>query len=168
MKKILYLLILTLACGQGAWGQTLSQDYNAATRYYSSTSQQNLDLVNVVFKRSYTSVNGQNPGHITDEFMSARTDGTHKGVDYRASSPGHNVYSPLEGIVVGNVGGTYGQVCVYNATYQLTFIFLHLNGFNVSPGQSISVGQLIGKSGNTSPPNNQWHFHAEMRNGVVM
>lgn len=73
----------------------------------------------------------------------------HNGLDIRAKS-GTQLYAPIEGVVsVGNQGSKgYGKfIRIRNNTNEC--ILAHLSKIEVQDGQLISLGDPIGKSGNT-------------------
>lgn len=81
--------------------------------------------------------------------------GTHNGVDFRASR-GTPVKSALEGVVQG-VGNTdlqkgcysYGKWVLIKHPNGLTTLYAHLDLLKVSQGQNVTLGELIGYSGQT-------------------
>ena len=168
LKKQILVSFLLLSSSLSI-AQTLSQNYNAGQNYYSANFQKNLDLVNTVFNKTYSTYNSQNPGNLNAEFLSGpwppstgQSGSTHKGVDFRAQQP-FDLYSPLSGVVTA-FGGTSGKICIYNSTHNLTFVFIHCSIYSVSVGQNISVGQCVGKTGEVGAPNAP-HLHVELRSG---
>jgi murein DD-endopeptidase MepM/ murein hydrolase activator NlpD len=92
------------------------------------------------------------------------TEHRHKGVDY-AVPVGTPVHAMVDGTVVNaNWGKSYGTQIV--AQVQGGFvIYAHLSKSLVKPGDKITKGQLIGKSGksgNISGP----HLHVEYRDNI--
>jgi murein DD-endopeptidase MepM/ murein hydrolase activator NlpD len=81
-----------------------------------------------------------------------------------------NVRSSAAGTVetVRNLGNeSYGKYIVIRHAEGWKTYYAHLNSFNVSVGQSVSTGTLIGKVGNTGNSGGP-HLHYEQRlNGVV-
>jgi len=79
--------------------------------------------------------------------------GTHNGVDFRASV-GTTVMSVFRGIVKG-IGNTddqpgcysYGRWVLIEHPNGLSSLYAHLSSIKVSPGQTVSTGDLIGYSG---------------------
>jgi len=79
----------------------------------------------------------------------------HNGIDFRASL-GTRVKSALTGTVEG-IGDTdavsgcysYGKWILIKHNNGLSTLYAHLSGVNVSPGQSIKTGEVIGYSGNS-------------------
>lgn len=79
--------------------------------------------------------------------------GSHNGIDFRASM-GTPVKSVLEGTVTG-VGNTddqtgcysYGRWVLIKHPNGLSSLYAHLSVARVSPGQSVSSGEVIGLSG---------------------
>lgn len=83
------------------------------------------------------------------------TEGTHNGVDLRASL-GTPVLAALDGVVSGT-GNTdsqygcysYGKWIMVDHKNGLSTLYGHLSFISVSSGQSVQVGQVIGYSGST-------------------
>jgi len=104
----------------------------------------------------------------------ANTRGNHSpqlAVDFQRSGANNkNVRSSAAGTVetVRNLGNTsYGKYIVVRHTGGWKTYYAHLNSFNVSVGQSVSTGTLIGKVGSTGGSTGP-HLHYEQRlNGVV-
>jgi murein DD-endopeptidase MepM/ murein hydrolase activator NlpD len=82
-----------------------------------------------------------------------------------------NVRSSAAGTVetVRNLGNeSYGKYIVIRHAEGWKTYYAHLNSFNVSVGQSVSTGTLIGKVGATGGNVTGPHLHYEQRlNGVV-
>jgi len=81
--------------------------------------------------------------------------GTHNGVDFRAS-----IGTPIKAGLSGTVQGTgnsdairgcysYGKWVLIKHGNGLTTLYAHLSQINVSQGQSVATGQVIGFSGDT-------------------
>jgi murein DD-endopeptidase MepM/ murein hydrolase activator NlpD len=92
-------------------------------------------------------------------------------VDFqRGDANNKNVRSSAAGTVetVRNLGDTsYGKYIVIRHAEGWKTYYAHLNSFNVSVGQSVSTGTLIGKVGSTGGSTGP-HLHYEQRlNGVV-
>jgi murein DD-endopeptidase MepM/ murein hydrolase activator NlpD len=81
--------------------------------------------------------------------------GTHNGIDFGIST-GSSVYSTLSGVVEGT-GNTdaylgclsYGKWVLVRHNNGLSTLYAHLSLINVSTGQEVKTGQVIGFSGNT-------------------
>lgn len=79
--------------------------------------------------------------------------GTHNGVDFRAVT-GTPVKSVLSGVVTG-VGNTddqpgcfsYGRWVLIKHNNGLSSLYAHLSSARVSPGQTVTTGDVIGSSG---------------------
>ncbi|WP_414520869.1 LysM peptidoglycan-binding domain-containing M23 family metallopeptidase [Umezakia ovalisporum] len=88
----------------------------------------------------------------------------HSGVDFLTS-----VGSPVQAIAPGTVvfaqpQGTYGQLVIINHSGGLQSRYAHLNEINVSVGQKVNQGDLLGTVGTTGEPTvTQPHLHFEMR-----
>jgi murein DD-endopeptidase MepM/ murein hydrolase activator NlpD len=91
----------------------------------------------------------------------------HRGADI-ANSIGTPVVAAGNGIV-SHAGpmGTYGNVIMITHSVNgqiFTTVYAHLSSVGVSPGQSVSKGQSIGKLGNTGASTGP-HLHFEMHVG---
>lgn len=98
--------------------------------------------------------------------------GTHNGVDFRASI-GTPVRTSLSGTVVGlgNTDGggcySYGKWILIRHANGLSTLYAHLSSFNVSRGQSVSTGNVIGYSGFTGYATGpHLHFSVFVSDGV--
>jgi murein DD-endopeptidase MepM/ murein hydrolase activator NlpD len=92
-------------------------------------------------------------------------------VDFqRGDANNKNVRSSAAGTVetVRDLGNTsYGKYIIVRHAEGWKTLYAHLNSFNVSVGQSVSTGTLIGKVGSTGGSTGP-HLHYEQRlNGVV-
>lgn len=107
-------------------------------------------------------------GRITSEFGRRNIAGgsrDHRGIDI-ANSIGTPVIAAGDG-VVGRAGamGTYGNVVMVTHSVNgqiFTTLYAHLSSVNVSPGQTVSKGQVIGRMGNTgrsTGPHLHFEFH---------
>lgn len=84
----------------------------------------------------------------------------HKGIDLGGNSPGTNVYAPADGTVAYVA---YHQSCGGNEIYihfkvngqAYTGEFAHLRSINVSTGQNVKKGQVIGTVGGDSTT---WYY----------
>lgn len=116
--------------------------------------------------------------YVTQEFgktsASGRlyTSGTHNGVDFRASI-GTPVRAGLAGRVVGvgntDVGGcySYGKWILVRHANGLSTLYAHLSSFNVSRGENVSTGAVIGYSGFTGYATGpHLHFSVFVSEGV--
>lgn len=86
----------------------------------------------------------------------------HNGVDFRMPI-GTPVYSPSDGVVTyaGYMrGGGYTIIIKHMGAYST--VYMHLSRLNVRKGQSVHLGQLIAKSGNTGGSTGP-HLHYEIR-----
>jgi len=79
----------------------------------------------------------------------------HNGIDFRAS-----IGTPIKAALAGNVKATgntdafkgcysYGKWVLVEHVNGLTTLYAHLSDIQVSPGQAVSTGQVLGYSGNT-------------------
>lgn len=108
---------------------------------------------------------------VTGEFKEVAQPGTglpdasgvrrHIGVDLRASI-GTNVYAPGNGVVTMSYGDGKALTVIEARINGKLWRFLHLSKRNVSAGQSISEGQVIGLSGNSGGV--AAHLHVDVRN----
>jgi murein DD-endopeptidase MepM/ murein hydrolase activator NlpD len=95
------------------------------------------------------------------------TAGRHEGIDV-AYQPGADVFAVLGGTVTRVTEGSdstdaLSTLAVYNATYDRTVIYLHLNPLGFSVGQTISRGQKVGDEAARGAAGS--HTHVEMRLG---
>lgn len=95
------------------------------------------------------------------------TPGRHEGIDVAYQS-GADVFAVLGGTVTRVTEGSdatdaLSTLAVYNATYDKTVVYLHLNPLGFAVGQSISKGQKIGDEAARGAP--ATHTHVEMRPG---
>lgn len=107
-------------------------------------------------------------GRVSSEFGGRNisfASSNHRGIDI-ANSTGTPIVSAGDG-VVGRTGviGTYGNVIMVTHSVNgkiYTTLYAHLSSINVSPGQSVAKGQVIGRMGNTgrsSGPHLHFEFH---------
>ena len=87
-------------------------------------------------------------GYRNDPFTGIRR--FHYGIDLAAPT-GRSVRAAMEGRVsyIGNQAGGYGKYVILKHPGGFQSLYAHLNGFNVSSGQSVARGQVIGWVGNT-------------------
>lgn len=87
----------------------------------------------------------------------------HYGLDLTANI-GTPVYSTADGVIeqrrAGNTG--YGNVIKVRHGFGFMTVYAHLNKFNVTQGQFVKKGQVIGWSGNTGMSTGP-HLHYEVR-----
>lgn len=89
----------------------------------------------------------------------------HNGIDLRAPI-GTPVYAVADGMVevAKNNPGGYGLYVVINHKDIFGSLSAHLSQYNVSPGQKVKAGDIIGLSGNTGDSTGP-HLHFEIRLG---
>ena len=95
------------------------------------------------------------------------TSGRHEGIDV-ADAPGADVFAVLGGTVTRVTEGSdatdaLSTLAVYNATYDKTVVYLHLNPLGLVAGQSISKGQKVGDEAARGAAGS--HTHVELRPG---
>ena len=91
--------------------------------------------------------------------------GYHTGVDF-AVKTGTEVLAVADGKVANaNWGQAYGTQIVEALEDGTFFIYAHLSKSLVKPGDKISKGQVIGKSGNTGNSSGP-HLHVEQRSAI--
>jgi len=92
-------------------------------------------------------------------------------VDFqRSGALNKNVRSSAAGTVevVKNLGNTsYGKYIVVGHAEGWKTYYAHLNAFNVSVGQKVSTGTIIGKVGSTGGSTGPHLHYEQRRNGVV-
>lgn len=101
---------------------------------------------------------------ITSEYGDDRGDHIHAGTDF-AGDTGDNVVSVLDGVVgyVG-AGGGYGNYIEVTHNDGTLSRYAHLEAFNVSEGDTVNAGAVIGfmgSTGNSTGP----HLHLEIEVG---
>lgn len=90
----------------------------------------------------------------------------HTGVDFRAS-----IGTPIVAVADGTVNFAgmqpgYGNVIILQHANKQSTLYAHLSGFNVSAGQHVKQGMVIGKTGNTGVSTGP-HLHFETRTNDV-
>lgn len=95
------------------------------------------------------------------------TPGRHEGIDVAYQS-GADVHAVLDGTVTRVTEGSdatdaLSTLAVYNATYDRTVVYLHLDPLGFTVGQSISKGQKVGDEAARGAPST--HTHVELRPG---
>ncbi|MBV1949327.1 transglycosylase family protein [Streptomyces sp. BV129] len=90
--------------------------------------------------------------------------GYHTGVDFLVPT-GTSVHAVADGLVVSaGWGGSYGYQVVVRHHDGRYSQYAHLSAISVRSGQSVSVGQRIGRSGSTGNVTGP-HLHFEVRTG---
>lgn len=93
----------------------------------------------------------------------------HNGIDFRATI-GTGVFAIADGIVrAAKVDGAglfagYGRYVIIEHN-GFCSLYAHLDSYNLSPGQQVKAGELIGFSGNTGDSTGP-HLHFEIRLGT--
>ena len=110
-------------------------------------------------------------GTVTSEFGEVRKTHIHKGIDI-ANVKGTPIKSTANGtvIAVGTSGGFGKRVMIYHGTDEngttYVTIYAHLSRINVSVGEKVNQGDIIGLMGNTGFSTGP-HLHYEVRvNGI--
>lgn len=87
----------------------------------------------------------------------------HGGIDFPVST-GSNVYAAADGVVsmVQYLNYSYGYHILINHGNGLSTLYAHNSQILVSPGQTVSKGQVIAKSGSTGNSSGP-HCHFEVR-----
>ncbi len=79
------------------------------------------------------------------------------------NSYGTNIYASDSGIVIkASYYGTYGNCIIIDHGNGYSTLYAHLNGYNVTVGQQVSQGQVIGSMGSTGYSTGT-HLHFEIR-----
>lgn len=156
-------------------------DYKAGIDYYDEdnlTDPINTRLANILFIKDFLPLEKEKLAHsvyISLSFLKAYSNYHHKGIDF-AIRTGVEVYSPVSGVVLEeaissktgeNINEKYGQIFVYDSTHDCTFNFQHLSYKAVSPGDTVKIGQLIGKTGSVGAPGGA-HLHVGLRAGKML
>jgi murein DD-endopeptidase MepM/ murein hydrolase activator NlpD len=105
-------------------------------------------------------------GTITSLFGEIRPGGTHGGLDI-AAPEGTPIYAPADGVVIKSGPSLgYGRVIIIDHGNGYTTRFGHLSAENVSVGDRVEEGDIIGYVGSTGWATGP-HLHYEVRlNGV--
>lgn len=92
---------------------------------------------------------------------------THTGVDFGVPT-GTPIYAVTNAeVVFTGWNGPYGK-CIIISNGWYTFLYGHLDSIDVTIGEKVTVGKIIGKSGNTGNTSGP-HLHFEVRdNGVCI
>lgn len=99
-----------------------------------------------------------------------RTQGLHghNGIDM-AASLGTPIHAAAAGTVIiakaGGWNGGYGTYVVIQHSNGMQTLYGHMSALNVSAGEAVSKGEMIGKMGNTGDSTGV-HLHFEVRGGV--
>lgn len=153
--------------------------YKQRVRYYKAKGCKSNDVIGVTCDIPVSVSGGSGPligrngfrfpvvgGRITQNYGNAG----HKGVDI-GKSCGAPIYAVAAGTVyyVGSTLDTYGAkmvLVVHNVNGKLVFSqYAHLSGYNVSVGDSVSTGTIIGYMGNTGYSFG-CHLHLEMSENI--
>jgi murein DD-endopeptidase MepM/ murein hydrolase activator NlpD len=96
-----------------------------------------------------------------------KTAGFHRGLDY-AGGWGSPIYAPADGKVtlVGPNFKLLGNCIIINHGEGLTGLYLHMSSINVSEGQTVKKGQVVGKIGNTGASTGPHLHYATYFHGV--
>ncbi|MEM7664724.1 MAG: M23/M56 family metallopeptidase [Pseudomonadota bacterium] len=102
-------------------------------------------------------------GEVPDPLRAGQTR-NHKGIDIKARA-GTPVHAPADGTIVEATNlydgkPAYGIVVVHRSQDGLVTLFAHLDGFVVTPGQTVAKGQKIAMVGNTGRSTGP-HVHIE-------
>ncbi len=106
------------------------------------------------------------PCYISQDYKGS----AHKGVDIATYGNTNEIYASRGGTVItamhnaprGSGFGGYGNVVVIDHGDGYQTLYGHMNDFNVSVGQQVSRGQMIGHVGNTGDSTG-YHLHFELR-----
>ena len=111
-----------------------------------------------------TPIRGQLPSTPYKKLGRMWSKGYHTGIDY-AVPTGTDVLAIADGTIVNaNWGRSYG-VQLVSAIDGGWIIYAHLSATLVKPGDKITAGQVIAKSGNTGNSTGS-HLHVELRNHI--
>lgn len=88
----------------------------------------------------------------------------HAGIDI-ANSKGTSILASRNGkVTFAGYKGTYGKLIIVNHGNGIETAYAHLSSINVSVGQSVTQGDVIGKMGSTGRSTGS-HLHFEIRMG---
>lgn len=74
-----------------------------------------------------------------------------------------DIKSVTPGTVIG-INTSLGAVQIYDSMFDETITYMHLSSWNVSLGDTISVGQVIGKQGDKGA-SGRYHLHFQAYDG---
>ena len=95
-------------------------------------------------------------------------EGGHAGYDVAHIDDDAPFYSLTDGVVIEvkhpnpNDIKELSHIAIYNATHNKTVLYLHPSAIKVEEGQTVEVGRLLGRQGNTGNSTNP-HVHLEVR-----
>ena len=95
-------------------------------------------------------------------------EGGHAGYDVAHIDDEAPFYSLTDGVVIEvkhpnpNNIKELSHISIYNATHNKTVLYLHPSAIKVEEGQTVEVGRLLGRQGNTGNSTNP-HVHLEVR-----
>ena len=95
-------------------------------------------------------------------------EGGHAGYDVAHIDDDAPFYSLTDGVVIKvkhpnpNNIKELSYIAIYNATHNKTVLYLHPSAIKVEEGQTVEVGRLLGRQGNTGNSTNP-HVHLEVR-----
>ena len=96
-----------------------------------------------------------------------RTRNLHYGIDISGTGYGSPVYSVANGTVVSfSCHWSYGKCLLINHNNGYYTLYAHMSSINVSPGQTVSKGQVIARVGMTGSATGP-HLHFEVYTGGV-
>lgn len=90
---------------------------------------------------------------------------THRGLDIATPSPGSDLYSISDGVVVTNTWneGGYGWYIIIKSSNGMGFLYAHMREQSpLTVGSNVQVGQYIGHEGTTGNSTGI-HLHLEMQ-----
>ena len=100
-------------------------------------------------------------GDITSNF-GPRSGRYHYGIDIKLQT-GDSVFNAFSGVVrIAQISRSYGNVVVVRHKNGLETLYAHLSKINVSVGNSVDAGDLLGLGGNTGRSTGS-HLHFEVR-----
>ena len=96
--------------------------------------------------------------------------GGHSGYDVTHETDEARFYSLTEGVVVkivmpDNPDVDLSYLVVYNEDDDKTILYLHLSRVNVDLGETIDIGDYLGRQGLNSDFSTGYHIHLEVRDG---
>jgi hypothetical protein len=133
-----------------------------------ATKEEMAKVASVLFKETATYYDYNPWGNCYSDWCSWREGyiGGHSGIDIQTTTKSKQdmFYSVSNGIVITAGSGTYKTIAVYDASRNLTVIYLHASAVNVGMGDPVSVGTPLGKQGD-SGVSGAIHVHLEARLG---
>lgn len=87
----------------------------------------------------------------------------HTGVDFGTNGESVDFYAVADGVIT-ETDSAIGMICLYSSIVDVTFIYLHASSINVEKDQPVTMGTVLGKTGNIGTYELKLHFEAQNGN----